>query len=420
MKVKRKSVDKTRNDAETEQHIVLDIERGKYDDVSDHNSDSDEENGNESSFSDSENGADEDEDNEELPEIIPDYASDDSDEETINTIGNVPLEWYEDLDHIGYDIHGKKIPKPAAMTKDALDEFLSTMDDPDSWRSVFNKLEGENKVLTNGDLEIIQRITKKMLPEKDYDPYEPSVDFFSSQTMVHPLSGAPTPKSRFIPSKHEGARIMKIVRAIQKGWKKTTEQIKLEKANAKPKYYDIWGQADPDAKDHPQHIPAPRMSLPDHKESYNPPIEYIPTAEEIDEWKSLDAELRPQNFIPKKHENMRSIGAYERFINERFERCLDLYLCPRVVKNRINIDPESLIPQLPSRKELEPYPTQLTIVYEGHKKRIKCLSVDPTGKWVVSGSDDFYVRCFEILTGRLAKSWKFTAEIQDVKWNPNS
>ncbi|KHN28530.1 Ribosome biogenesis protein erb1 [Glycine soja] len=54
---------------------------------------------------------------------------------------------------------------------------------------------------------------------------------------------------------------------------------------------------------------------------------------------------------------MRSIPAYENAMKYCFERCLDLYLCPRVRKNRLNIDPESLKPKLPSRKELKPYPT---------------------------------------------------------------
>lgn len=38
--------------------------------------------------------------------------TDTSDEEEIrNTIGNIPLEWYDDLQHIGYDIDGEKITK---------------------------------------------------------------------------------------------------------------------------------------------------------------------------------------------------------------------------------------------------------------------------------------------------------------------
>ena len=45
-----------------------------------------------------------------------------------NRIGNVPLEWYNDYDHIGYDVTGKKIIKSAKGDK--LDQLLARMDDP--------------------------------------------------------------------------------------------------------------------------------------------------------------------------------------------------------------------------------------------------------------------------------------------------
>lgn len=41
------------------------------------------------------------------------------------------MEWYEDYPHIGYDIDGKKIMKPAKG--DELDKFLENMEDPDLW-----------------------------------------------------------------------------------------------------------------------------------------------------------------------------------------------------------------------------------------------------------------------------------------------
>ena len=44
---------------------------------------------------------------------------------------------------------------------------------------------------------------------------------------------------------------------------------------------------------------------------------------------------------------------YERFINERFERCLDLYLAPRARKMRLTIQPEDLVPQLPKPHDLQ-------------------------------------------------------------------
>jgi ribosome biogenesis protein ERB1 len=47
-------------------------------------------------------------------------------------------------------------------------------------------------------------------------------------------------------------------------------------------------------------VPAPKMKLPEHDESYNPPEEYLPTEEEIKEWEELDLEDRPKNYLPKK------------------------------------------------------------------------------------------------------------------------
>jgi BOP1NT (NUC169) domain len=44
---------------------------------------------------------------------------------------------------------------------------------------------------------------------------------------------------------------------------------------------------------------------------------------------------------------MRLVPAYQPFIRERFERCLDLYLCPRTTKLRRNVDPKDLLPDLP-------------------------------------------------------------------------
>ena len=36
-----------------------------------------------------------------------------------------------------------------------------------------------------------------------------------------------------------------------------------------------------------------------------------------------------------RYKSLRHVPAYERFIQERFQRCLDLYLAPRVRKNRV-------------------------------------------------------------------------------------
>ena len=61
---------------------------------------------------------------------------------------------------------------------------------------------------------------------------------------------------------------------------------------------------------------------------------------------------------------------YDGLIKERFERCLDLYLCPRSAKAKLNIAPDSLIPELPKPQELRPYPERrsLTCTPEPHTR----------------------------------------------------
>ena len=55
---------------------------------------------------------------------VDEYEYDSSDEEDIrNTIGNIPVNWYDEYGHIGYDVGGAPIRKP--KRGDELDQFLS-------------------------------------------------------------------------------------------------------------------------------------------------------------------------------------------------------------------------------------------------------------------------------------------------------
>ena len=51
--------------------------------------------------------------------------------QTPNRVGNIPMHWYDDLPHVGYDINGKKVLRPARG--DELDKFLETVEDPSAW-----------------------------------------------------------------------------------------------------------------------------------------------------------------------------------------------------------------------------------------------------------------------------------------------
>ncbi|KAJ1965637.1 Ribosome biogenesis protein erb1 [Dipsacomyces acuminosporus] len=354
-----------------------------------------------------------------LPQIEAGYASDSSTEEPANTIGNVPIEWYEDYPHIGYDIDGKRIMKPA--TADELDKFLANMDNPDVFRTSHDETNQQDVKLTDEEIDIIRRIQTGNIPDAEFNPYEDTVEWFTSKTMEAPLSSAPLAKRGFIPSKWEHKHVMKIVRAIRQG--RITRSAPQE---TKPRYYDVWekaGDGDNEAVSNAgrrQRLAAPRMALPTHEESYHPPAEYLPTEEEKRDWLDQDPDRRKRNFLPQDFESLRSVPGYSRFIQERFQRCLDLYLAPRMMKKTTQLDAEELIPKLPDPRDLRPFPSAESLVYNGHTGRVRSISVDPTGLWLLSGSDDGTVRLWELITGRCARIWNLKEVVHMVSWCPGA
>lgn len=117
---------------------------------------------------------------------------------------------------------------------------------------------------------------------------------------------------------------------------------------------------------------------------------------------------------------------------------------------QINIDPESLKPKLPSRKDLRPYPTTCYLEYRGHTDAVMSVSVEPSGQWIASGAEavlsrfncsftegtetvftivlinpvgftgsmDGTVRVWEIETGRCLRVWSVDEAVKCVTWNP--
>ncbi|SNX86792.1 related to ERB1 - Protein required for maturation of the 25S and 5.8S ribosomal RNAs [Melanopsichium pennsylvanicum] len=361
------------------------------------------------------------------PEIHAAYDSDSSTEDPENRIGNVPLEWYDDLPHIGYDINGRKVMKPA--TKDELDKFLDTVDgDGEAWFSAKDNSTGRDVRLSDEELAIIRKLQNAEIPDDAYDPYEDYVDWFTGQdkVMQTALTARPEPKSRFVPSKWEHKKVMKIVRAIREG--RIVPGAKANK-DTKPKFYNIWADAaDEDTRSPWAVMAAPKLALPGHGESYNPPAEYLFNDSERKEWEQAEAEDRKQNYLPAKHDSLRHVGAYQNFVQERFERCLDLYLAPRMMRKKLDIhNPENLLPKLPSPKELRPFPTTTSVVY-AHPDggRVRCLSVDPTGNWLVTGGDDGQARLWDVAIGRCTATWDMCdglpkadrSPVHSVAWCP--
>ncbi len=285
-----------------------------------------------------------------------------------NTIGNVPLKWYDNYDHVGYDLDGKKIMKPVDDSKqktDELDEFLSKMEDPDYWRTIVDPQTGQKVVLSDEDIEIIKRLsTGRRCALSNVNEYETST-FFTHEEMQMPLSGRPEHKRSFIPSKWEKLQVGKYVHAIKMGWiKPRIQDEEKKKDDDQNRFYDIWGEETEEERKrkHLHHLPAPKCPLPDHNESYNPPPEYLFDEEEKNKWLNQEPEDRRVNFVPQKFNSLRLVPGYDNFIKERFDRCLDLYMCPRQRKMRVQVDPLDLIPKLPKPKDLQPFPNTLSIV----------------------------------------------------------
>ncbi|XP_037588392.1 ribosome biogenesis protein BOP1 isoform X4 [Cebus imitator] len=261
-----------------------------------------------------------------------------------NTVGNVPLEWYDDFPHVGYDLDGRCIYKPL-RTQDELDQFLDKMDNPDYWRTVQDPMTGRDLRLTDEQVALVRRLQSGQFGDTGFDPYEPAVDFFSGDVMIHPVTNRPADKRSFIPS-----------------------LVEKEKRAA---------------------------------------------------WEQQEPSERKLSFLPRKFPSLRAVPAYGRFIQERFERCLDLYLCPRQRKMRVNVDPEDLIPKLPRPRDLQPFPTCQALVYRGHSDLVRCLSVSPGGQWLASGSDDGSLRLWEVATARCVRTVPVGGVVRSVAWNPN-
>ncbi|XP_070166286.1 ribosome biogenesis protein BOP1 homolog [Polyergus mexicanus] len=361
--------------------------------------------------------------NKDMSDGEDEYEYDSSDEEdTYNTVGNVPMKWYDDYDHLGYDWEGKKISKPEKG--DELDNFLKRMEDPDFWRTIKDPQTGENIILSEADIDLIVRIHKQQIPDVKFDEYTPWVDWFTSEVMKTPLRKFPEHKRSFLPSKIEARKVSKLVHALKMGWMKSTAEMQKDRERDQgPQFYMLW-QSDDQAEEMRRihkHIPAPKRHLPGHAESYNPPAEYLFDKKELKEWNKLKTTpwKRKSHFIPEKFNSLREVPAYSRYIKERFQRCLDLYLCPRALKMRLTIEPEALVPQLPSPKDLQPFPTTMFMIFKGHTDMVRSITAEPDGQFIASGGDDMLLKIWEVNTGRCLKTVPCGGVIRSVAWCPN-
>ena len=231
-------------------------------------------------------------------------STDSSDEEDARyAIGNVPMKWYEDLEHAGYDLDGKKIAK--APNLDQLDKLVEKMSNPDFWKTIQDPLSGKKQVLNDEEIQILSSLrgSKTVKTATSMDPHEPFLDIFSQDKMQTSLVGTNPSKKSFIPSLLDKKKVGHLVNLIKMGKYKLDREEKEKEEKKDRKFYDIWGdfERDEDLSKSQRarikmQIPAPKAKLPGHEESYRPPPEYILDDEEKKKWEEEDEKDRKTNY----------------------------------------------------------------------------------------------------------------------------
>ncbi|NXM62917.1 BOP1 protein, partial [Illadopsis cleaveri] len=278
-------------------------------------------------------------------------------------------------------------------------------------RTVQDPQTGADVRLSEEQLELVQRLQRGHFGDVNFDPYEvrdiptgndrgeaPGMEFPKGMKENSP----PSPNPRNSP------QVSKLVHAIKMGW----IQPRKPKENV-PTFYDLWAREDPNSilGRHKMHVPAPKMPLPGHAESYNPPPEFLLSPEEEQSWEQQEPSERRLNFLPRKFRSLRAVPAYPRFIHERFERCLDLYLCPRQRKMRVRSREKE-------NKQWE---------FMGMGYRVWNIGIIPTPTTSTSASsaastscsDDGTLRFWEVCSPCCLRTVPVGSAVKSVAWNPN-
>lgn len=291
------------------------------------------------------------------------------------------------------------------------------MDDPLFWRMVRDKMTGKNVVLTDDVVGVIERVMSGKYPDAKFNPFPKHTDLYSHEVMEHPIEPTLTERDFKARLNSEKKLILKTMKGLAKA-----KKLKIKPKPPPGRFefsYDLWEKEVPESRRFRRHIPPPKLSLPVHNESYNPPAEYLFDDEEKEKWLKSEKEDRRIPYMPQKFERLRHVPRYNKFIKERYERCLDLYLCSRKRINRLRFNPDDLLPELPKPQDLYPFPCIQSLVYHGHEDVVRSIDVDTTGQFIASGSDDQTFRIWEVLTTRCMRNLKFERPVQCIKWCPS-
>lgn len=299
-------------------------------------------------------------------------------------------------------------------------KFLESADNPDAWRQIADPKSGLNIKLSTEEVNVIKRLYECQFADETYDPHSPSVDFFTYKKTEHKVNSHKRPKTNNEKSRWEAKRIAKIIKGIRRGSINIRDILEPGwRTKILAPFIDVWAQDSDVPKSSLPQIHAPKQQLPGHRDSYNPAPEYLPDEKERSEWEARDPKLR-NPYLPTRYSSMRQIPAYSNLVSERFSRCLDLYMCPRAMKERMTVEhSDDLLPVLPDPSTLKPFPENLSLEFVGHTKAIIAISLDSSGQWLLSASKDSTVKLWEVSSGQCLHTWSFTSSnIATLSWNP--
>ena len=162
------------------------------------------------------------------------------------------------------------------------------------------------------------------------------------------------------------------------------------------------------------YLPARRAAkLPTHGDSYNPPFEYRADAQ-VDENGARRARRGASTT------RCARVPSYAPFVLERFQRCLDLYLCPRVSKTRLNINAQGHASAPAVAQGAQAVPQRAVPAVPRPRRQGGLAAVDASGKWLLSGSLDKTMRMWEVSSARCVRVWSFAQPVLNVAWCPGN
>ena len=313
-------------------------------------------------------------------------SDDSSDEEVLVRTGDVPENWYDGMEHVGYDINSNKVLKNPE--EDEVEKFIKKANDKNWWREIYDSKNNSSVYLSDKDLEIINRIRQgkmanKKVGEDDY--FEDDLPY-----QIHPMSNQIPSKKKFGFSRNEQKTINRLVYLYKNGLMPMEKPKKTEQ-----KIYDIWEFED--ENDLSQYRPGfgyqiPKRDLPDNEESYN-------TKE------NKDGGI------------LRRIPRYDNLIEEELERCCDLFLSARTIRKKLDLKENDVLPDLPKPEELRPFPTKECMVYKGHESSIRDICCDPNGNVLISADNGNLVFFWDILTGKIITKFDLKEKVRKININ---